>query len=115
MNINENIITILPPNISNIIVNTVETSKLNEIRIRKDKKIVLNLCGKLFYLSSKNIISWGFLLYLELLVFFAALFARDGKDINITVHETKINNPKKYLFKNNTVITPIIKNITVIP
>ena len=57
MNINENIITILPPNISNIIVNTVETSKLNEIRIRKDKKIVLNLCGKLFYLSSKGITS----------------------------------------------------------
>ncbi len=57
MDINECIITILPPNISSIIINTIETKKLNEIRIRKGKKIVVNLHGKLFYLSSKGITS----------------------------------------------------------
>ena len=57
MNINENLITILPPLISNIIINTIPTEKLNEIRIRRDKKIVVNLCGKLYYLSNKGITS----------------------------------------------------------
>ena len=57
MNINESIITILPPNLSNIVVNTLPTEKLNEIRIRKNKKIVVNICGKLYYISSKGITS----------------------------------------------------------
>ena len=57
MNINESIITILPPSISNIIVNMIPTDKLSEIRIRKNKKIVVNILGKLYYLSEKGITS----------------------------------------------------------
>jgi len=57
MNINESLITILPPKVSNIIVNHVPTEKLSEIRIRKDKKIVVNILGKLYYLSDNGITS----------------------------------------------------------